>query len=630
MTMVVAYGSVANAAPAATDHAPAQPSFRQDVPADAQALADKYAPIVYLRNQEEPCDKKGEAYAPSPVEIVLGNPNVTLRQEIDDGIVDVATAPSAADLYASDDTYFLDFPGSPRRPKCGYEQAFREMESDPGFRPVAYAHIAREPGKDGLALQYWFYFYFNDWNNNHESDWEMVQLVFDASSPAAALEQAPRAVAYAQHGGGETASWDSDKLEREGDRVAVYTATGSHASQYSQKNYLGRGEQGTGFGCDDASSPSRRLDLKARVIPEAVDETSEYAWIAYEGRWGEKVHGELNGPTGPNTKKQWSEPISWMDGLRDSSVVVPEETIGPNAVIWFCNVVSAGSQVLFAVGPWAVLGLIVAGIASIGITVSRTDFRPVLPAPLRRTRRFGQIITSSFAIYRSRPTLFLGIGAIFVPLGVLAAGVQALLDSLTPVGPIADLVEGTALDGALALAAGMIQFGIAYWLVISAVVASLAITDRGQRVGVTNAYELTFSRFRPLVGARLRAIGIIALLSVTLIGIPLAVYLGVRWTFLEQAVLFDGTNARDARRVSARVVSGHWWRTLGVGYSVAAVGIGLGPIIGMLFVLLSSIALTYINVLTSIFYVALIPFVAIAFTLLYFDLQVRNESRTEG
>jgi hypothetical protein len=191
-------------------------------------------------------------------------------------------------------------------------------------------------------------------------------------------------------------------------------------------------------------------------------------------------------------------------------------------------------------------------------------------------------------------------------------------------------MEGTVLDGALALAAGMIQFGIAYWLVISAVVASLAITDRGQRVGVTESYELTFSRFRPLVGARLRAIGIIALLSVTIVGIPLAIYLGVRWTFLEQAVLFDGANARDARRVSARVVSGHWWRTLGAGYSVAAVGIGLGPVIGMVFVLLSSIALTYINVITSIFYVALIPFVGIALTLLYFDLQARNERGAEG
>ena len=36
----------------------------------------------------------------------------------------------------------------------------------------------RIPGK--LAVQYWFYYTFNDFTDKHESDWEMAQVDFDA------------------------------------------------------------------------------------------------------------------------------------------------------------------------------------------------------------------------------------------------------------------------------------------------------------------------------------------------------------------------------------------------------------------------------------------------------------------
>ena len=31
--------------------------------------------------------------------------------------------------------------------------------------PVIYASIATEDGQPGIALQYWFFYYFNDFNN---------------------------------------------------------------------------------------------------------------------------------------------------------------------------------------------------------------------------------------------------------------------------------------------------------------------------------------------------------------------------------------------------------------------------------------------------------------------------------
>ena len=64
----------------------------------------------------------------------------------------------------------------------------------------------RKPGR--LALQYWFYYPFNDWNNKHETDWEFVQVVFGADA-SDALDAGPVAVGYSQHEGAERADWET-------------------------------------------------------------------------------------------------------------------------------------------------------------------------------------------------------------------------------------------------------------------------------------------------------------------------------------------------------------------------------------------------------------------------------------
>ena len=66
--------------------------------------------------------------------------------------------------------------------------------------------MADEEGhSDRIALQYRFYYPFNDYNNTHESDWEMVQLGFAAPDAATALQQNPVVVDFSQHEGVEQA-----------------------------------------------------------------------------------------------------------------------------------------------------------------------------------------------------------------------------------------------------------------------------------------------------------------------------------------------------------------------------------------------------------------------------------------
>ena len=87
----------------------------------------------------------------------------------------VEIGPSAADLANRFD-YHLDFPGNALEPKCDYERWVRRIGAD--TEPAIYAHVVTDPGHPGqVALQYWLFYVFNEFNNLHEGDWEMIQLV---------------------------------------------------------------------------------------------------------------------------------------------------------------------------------------------------------------------------------------------------------------------------------------------------------------------------------------------------------------------------------------------------------------------------------------------------------------------
>ncbi len=94
--------------------------------------------------------------------------------------------------------------------------------------PTVYAHVATQadaPGK--LSLQYWFFYLFNDWNNKHEGDWEMVQLNFHANTAEQALQAPPYEVGYSQHESAERATWGASKLQIvDGTHPVVYPSLG--------------------------------------------------------------------------------------------------------------------------------------------------------------------------------------------------------------------------------------------------------------------------------------------------------------------------------------------------------------------------------------------------------------------
>ena len=263
---------------------PARPAL---TPAQQQALAEQYAPILYFHPDEEH---------------FLQDPNTfieqsTLRQERDfrgdrelHGLGDVPAGelpdigPENAD---ADGQVFLDH----REEDLG--KGIRE--GDLGNSRNLYLHDA-----DTNTLTYFFFYSYNDGppgvlgdRQNHEGDWERITIQLDD-------DFRPVEVRYGAHNGLDVSRPWSQAPTEDG-RPVVYVGQGSHASLPEP------GEWSTNFpGVNDvASADGLRFDLATRP---AVDVTGEDYYGSHV-LWGERGSaaefgiGDTSGPTGPSPEK---------------------------------------------------------------------------------------------------------------------------------------------------------------------------------------------------------------------------------------------------------------------------------------------------------------------------------------
>jgi hypothetical protein len=592
--------------------------------ADETTLAQRHAPVVRLVAQAQECEY-GEAFGPIDVDLLFDEPTVALRGPWNP--VDlVEVGPSANDLAGLFE-YHLDFPGNALDPRCDYERWTRRLSQ--GSAPAVYAHVVDDPGHPGkLALQYWLFYTFNDFNNLHEGDWEMIQLVFEAADVREALAEEPAYVGYSQHEGAERADWDDDKLELvDGRRPVVYPAVGSHANFYTEALNVGRSTQGVG--CDDTRGPHLERDPRIVTIPSDPGAArAAFPWIAFEGRWGELQKAFFNGPTGPNLKQQWTEPILWSEGWKPRSYAVPTAGLfGTGASDFFCTAVARGSRGLVSLlrNPTATL-LVLAGVLAIAaFAATRTRWRPVAPLRVARRRSWGQILAASGRMYIAQARLFLGIGLVLIPLGLVISILQALVLGGFGLVGIDVTGESAGILALLVVAIGLILTLLGLAVVQAATACALVEVDGGRSIGPIEAYRLALVKARPLLGGLALAVGVWVALTASIVLVPVAIWLAVRWSLLAQVVELEDRPAVSALRRSASLVRHRWLRVA----SLVGVGAGLalaaGPFLGALLILVTDAPLPLLNVVAGIVYALAMPFVAVTTSYVYFDARTRIE-----
>jgi hypothetical protein len=583
----------------------------------AQELVERYAPVVVVREQREPCGD-GEAFTPMPVDPLFGDDRIVVRGP-DGTVITGPTADDLAALPAAGAGWHIDVPGNALRPGCDYERLFRSMDA-----PVTtYARIATDADHpDELVIQYWFFYLYNDWNDRHEGDWEMIQVHLAASDVTGALTAEPVRVAVAQHEGSEVAPWGDDRLEvRDGTHPVVYVGDGSHATYLSSAQWFGK-SAASGFGCDDTTAPSRELDPQVVLL----DDDALPTWLAFEGRWGERRPSFNNGPTGPTTKTQWNHPVQWVnDEGRAGSVSLPAD--GSDVTDFFCAATAAVSKVMFRAldSPLTVTLFVLAVVVLFAVAARRTTWRPAEIAPIAQRRRAGQVLFASARLVRRRWRAFAAIGAVMPLTGVLAALTQAALDAVTPFEVASDVAGSDSVWGGLfASMIGLVFLVPAAGVVGAATILYVRSLDDDQPLTASAAVRQVRHHV-PTVLLGVALVFGLASLYLTVVLVPLALVLHARWAVAVPASL----DASHPFRRSAALTSGRRVRSVALGLTTSLLTSVLPVFIGTAVLLVSNASFDFVNVIASGVALVVVPLAAVVTALQHLDLEVRHRALAE-
>ena len=185
------------------------------------------------------------------------------------------------------------------------------------------------------VLQYWFFYPYNNFIDNHEGDWEMIQvrLLYNTRQPVDST--------YTSHNGGETWPWDDTindygqvrKVEKiETTHPVVYVAEGSHANYFTSGDQHMISEVSTCF--IDKTYPVKvivppsLIGYISNLPTESYDLSSisnDTGWVNWNGHWGEWETGGVSfglaGPVGPGEHSSWKYPNDFAkNGLPTNTI----------------------------------------------------------------------------------------------------------------------------------------------------------------------------------------------------------------------------------------------------------------------------------------------------------------------
>lgn len=259
-----------------------------------ESLLEKYAPVLYFHPDEQ--------FFPTTIYAMLNESDLRYGNDS----IEIEMPVSKEDLTDAINDQYLDM----RNASPGYHP----FETDPNpirFNEYINNIYGREfsPDNEHIVLQYWFFYPYNNWINNHEGDWEMIQLTLNKTT------KEPILATYSIHLGGQKHNW-SDVLKSE-THPKVFVTKGGHGNWAIPGNHsFGSGMFGIEI-CpfNDETSANGKLLLNTDYnLIQINDNTS---WVGFNGKWGEvetlKLPGTLgcNSPKNRQSGKIWNKPIEW-------------------------------------------------------------------------------------------------------------------------------------------------------------------------------------------------------------------------------------------------------------------------------------------------------------------------------
>ena len=251
-----------------------------------------------------------------------------------------------------------------------------------------------------------------------------------------------------------------------------------------------------------------------------------------------------------------------------------------------------------------------------------------------RRRRAGEIARASLVLYGRHPLTFAAIGVFNIPLVIVAGLIAALLRHVPLIGN--DVLTGSEPgSGATRLVMSVwisgLTTGAAFVIAAAAVIWIVDQSATGRRVAAIGAIRAVWSRARDLVRGYARAVVIIVLLSVTVVGIPFAIRQLVRYQFMPHVAMLDGLDGKRSLARSSELVRKRWWHTaLFVAIVYTIIG-GVGLVFGLaLLVAFTGMPLWTLSMIVTMCNVLVMPLGAIGVTMLYGDAVAERADRADG
>ncbi len=238
-----------------------------------------------------------------------------------------------------------------------------------------------------------------------------------------------------------------------------------------------------------------------------------------------------------------------------------------------------------------------------------------------RARNFGDILGETFRIYGRNFLRLVAIVAIIIIVlaviwGIVGWTIFGALQITIPTDmaweefPLGLFILGMIIT----LVASILLYPLMYGAVIH------AVSEQNFRPpGIGRAYRYAWRKIGALIGASILAGLAVLAMAITIIGIPFAIYFGVRWAFIWQAALLKGFGPTGALSHSSALVKGNWWRVFGIVLVLCIIVGVISAILGMIPIVGSAIG----SILS-------IPIAIVGATLLYYDLRLKKEGYNLG
>lgn len=241
-----------------------------------------------------------------------------------------------------------------------WERYFQILHDSPGKYPRrCYVHVVRK-GDNRVALQYWFFYYFNDYWNTHQTDFEVVTVFLRRKKEGGRLE--PTACYFGAHRGGAYRPWNAGVWRVDRTHPIAFVGRGSHAfyaAPFIERPYIpdmpmfkrrlwflsleGRLVQ-TYWGdpVPDEVVPLNQVQVEnacpkaptydVRIVPSAVECIrpnfphgnpsiwNDWWWLRFMGHWGpgnwlRRFLPAQPGVRGPTTQDRWPDPWGYLDSV---------------------------------------------------------------------------------------------------------------------------------------------------------------------------------------------------------------------------------------------------------------------------------------------------------------------------